>query len=77
MEIAEVKNYKRNFEGGFIKHSADVKISGQLTRKIDLASQVSRAVGYPTGGYGLYKFSVEKIGTDEFHVEWETSNSCD
>lgn len=77
MEVAEVKNHKRNFEGGFIKHSADVKILGQLTRNIDLASQTSRAVGYHTGGYGLYEFSVEKISTDEFHVEWETSDSCD
>lgn len=77
MEILEVKNHTRDFGVRAIKHQADVKIAGMFTGDRKLVAKVSEKVGYHLAGYGLYDYSVERIGEDEYHVEWETSDSCD
>ena len=77
MKINEVINHTRDFDRSFIKHSATVKISGELNSDRDLAVEASIAVGYHPGGYGLYSYSVKDIGANTFNVCWKTLSSCD
>lgn len=76
-EIIEIKNHKREFGRFDIDHTADVEISGTFEKNRDLIAAVSAKVGYHPAGYGLYHFGLEKIGENEYHLEWQTDASCD